>query len=104
MLVDESDLIDLMDKGLVLLLIFYGLVFIFIIGQYELKKLNKKVEYKYLYFVVMIEEVFIVILGMFFMLFWCVVYLIYLSFVFLEYYKVYLWMFYVIGFIGVCVM
>lgn len=32
MLVDESDFIDLMDKGLVLLLIFYGLVFIFIIG------------------------------------------------------------------------
>lgn len=89
--VDESDPIDLMDKGLVSLLIFYGLVSIPIIGQYELKKLNKKVEHKHPYLVATIEEVFIAILGMLPMLFWRAVYLIHLSFVPPEYYKVYLW-------------
>lgn len=102
--VDESDPIDLMDKGLVSLLIFYGLVSIPIIGQYELKKLNKKVEHKHPYLVATIEEVFIAILGMLPMLFWRAVYLIHLSFVPPEYYKVYLWSSHVIGFIGACAM
>lgn len=102
--VDENDPIELLDIGLVSLLIFYGLVSIPIIGQYELIKLNKRVEEKHPWLVAILEEMFIAILGMLPMLFWRAVYLIHLSFVTPDYYRIYLWTSHAVGFLGVCVM
>jgi hypothetical protein len=102
--VDENDPIGLLDSGLISLLIFYGLVSIPIIGQYELMKLTKRVEEKHPWLVVTLEEIFIAILGMLPMLFWRAVYLIHLSLVTPDYYKIYLWTSHVVGFLGACVM
>ncbi|XP_061170214.1 uncharacterized protein LOC133179472 [Saccostrea echinata] len=102
--VNENDPIELLDTGFISLLIFYGLVSIPIIGQYELMKLNKRVEEKYPCLVATLEELFIAILGILPMLFWRAVYLIHLSFLTPEYYKLYLWISHVVGFLGVCVM
>ncbi|XP_062606718.1 uncharacterized protein LOC134268477 [Saccostrea cucullata] len=102
--VNEDDPIELLDTGFVSLLIFYGLVTIPIIGQYELMKLNKKVEEKHPCLVATLEELFIAILAILPMLFWRAVYLIHLSFLTPEYYTLYLWISHVVGFLGVCVM
>ena len=101
---DYDDPDDLLRMSMTSFLVFFGVVIIPIIGQYELLRLNKNMQQKSTVCKVLLQEIFLVIFSPLPMLFWRGAYLLHQSFVTPDYHELYAWCSHVIGFLGVTAM